>query len=70
MTKQIDLRDWDNRYLTDKEVAAIYGVARATVWRWVGDGTLPAPIKIGGNTTRWHGEAIKAAMTKQEDKAA
>lgn len=40
-------------YLSAKQVAARLGVSRATVWRWASEGTLPQPIKLGPNTTRW-----------------
>jgi len=40
-------------YLSDKELADRYGVIRGTIWRWVSEGRLPAPVHIGPNTTRW-----------------
>jgi predicted DNA-binding transcriptional regulator AlpA len=34
--------------ISDIEVAALLSCSRATVWRRVADGTLPAPLKFGG----------------------
>lgn len=34
-------------------VAALNSVGPATVWRWVKSGRLPAPVKLGPNTTAW-----------------
>lgn len=38
--------------LSDRETADQLGCGRSTVWRWASDGTLPKPLKIGGNS-RW-----------------
>ncbi|PVY78192.1 AlpA family transcriptional regulator [Tamilnaduibacter salinus] len=43
----------DEKYLSDKNLAARYGVSRITPWRWVREGKYPAPIKLGDNCTRW-----------------
>jgi len=40
-------------YLTDKQLAARYGVARATPWRWVEAGTFPQPVRLSPACTRW-----------------
>lgn len=34
-------------------VAALNGISAPTVWRWVKTGRLPAPKKLGPNTTAW-----------------
>ena len=34
-------------------VAALRGSSPATVWRHVKAGLLPAPVKLGPNTTAW-----------------
>jgi len=39
-------------YLTDKQLAARFGVSRATPWRWIGRG-FPAPVKLSPGVTRW-----------------
>jgi predicted DNA-binding transcriptional regulator AlpA len=43
----------DAGYVRLPVVAALKGIAPATVWRWVREGRLPAPVKLGPNTTAW-----------------
>jgi len=52
-------------FLSDKDVAARYSVHRASIWRWVKTGNLPAPIKLNGST-RWKLSDIEAWEVKQE----
>ena len=47
--------------LRDREVASLLCCSKATVWRRVADGTLPAPIKLGG-TTRWVKSEVLAVI--------
>lgn len=42
-----------NQYLTDKQLAARYGVCRLTIWRWVKEKNFPSPVKLGAAVTRW-----------------
>lgn len=43
-------------------VAALNGISAPTVWRWVKAGRLPAPKKLGPNTTAWNvGELRRAS---------
>ena len=48
------------KWVSDKTLAEYYEVSRATIWRWVKIGKLPAPEKIGDNCTRWDFEKITA----------
>jgi predicted DNA-binding transcriptional regulator AlpA len=41
------------RYVSDKALAERYEVARQTIWRWVREGRLPAPVKLADGSTRW-----------------
>jgi predicted DNA-binding transcriptional regulator AlpA len=59
---KIDINNWQTRKLKDTEMAAIYGVSRATIWRWAKSGTIPAPQKIGANTARWDGATVAKSM--------
>ena len=62
----------DKRYGRDIDVAQSYGVHRSTIWRWVREKIIPAPIKIAGSTrfdlqavdTAIHAEAAKAAQSR------
>ena len=60
---KIDVTNWQTRKLKDTELAAIYGVSRATIWRWSKDGTIPKPTKIGANTSRWDGAELALTMS-------
>ncbi len=51
----------NKKWASDKWLAEYYEVSRATIWRWVKIGKLPAPEKIGENCTRWDFEKIAAA---------
>lgn len=53
-------RQW---LLSDRDVANLLGLSRATVWRRVADGTLPKPVKIGG-LTRWVSSEIEAVVLR------
>ena len=57
------------KYFSDLQVAARYGVSRATVWRWVRRGTLPAPVSLSPGCTRWAGEQLEAADAKRQSTA-
>jgi prophage regulatory protein len=48
------------RWVSDRTLAEYYEVSRATIWRWVKIGKLPAPQKIGENCTRWDFEVIQS----------
>lgn len=50
----------ETRWLSDRQVAERYSVGRATVWRWAQAGNIPAPKRIGENTTRWSAPELDA----------
>lgn len=54
------------KFLSDKDLAKRFGVARATPWRWVQSGTFPAPVKLSPNCTRWRLSDVEAWESKQE----
>jgi prophage regulatory protein len=35
-------------------------VHRTTLWRWVHDGHLPRPVKLGPNTVAWESAQVDA----------
>lgn len=53
-------------YLTDKEIAHEMGISRASVWRWVANGNLPQPTRIGPRTVRWPAAAIVEHFSSKE----
>ena len=48
------------RVLWRRDLAARYGVARETVWRWQQAGKIPAPDVRIGNRQGWRAETIRA----------
>lgn len=52
-------------YLTDKQVAERYSVARCTVWRWVKKEGFPAPVKLTEGCTRWRDGDVDAWEQRQ-----
>lgn len=36
-----------------KEVSGRYGVFPKSIWRWIGEGRFPAPVKLAPKTARW-----------------
>lgn len=45
-------------------VAKLIGVSRATVWRMVQRGQLPAPKKLSNRATRWNVGELRAALAQ------
>ena len=54
----------DSAHVRLPVVAAIHSIGPATVWRWVKSGRLPAPVKLGPNTTAWRVGALRQAMAQ------
>lgn len=46
-------------------IPAIVPISPAALWRWVKTGRFPAPLKIGGNTTVWRVEDVRAWIEGQ-----
>lgn len=45
-------------------VAGLVGVSRATIWRMVQRGQLPAPKKLSERATRWNVGELRTALAK------
>lgn len=54
----------DCGFVAARSLAAWLGVSQVTVWRWVKTGQLPAPKKLGANTTRFRVGEVRAALAK------
>lgn len=58
-------------FLTDKQLAARYGVTRPTIWGWTRDDpTFPKPIKLSPGCTRWKLAEIEAWEASKAGEAA
>ena len=44
--------------LSARELGALLGVNRSTIWTWHSSGRIPLPVKIAG-TTRWRKTEIE-----------
>lgn len=40
-------------------VAALLGVGRSTLRRWVATGLFPAPLRLTGQSVRWHAQDVQ-----------
>jgi len=54
-TKQKPAPIWGS----DTHLAELFGVSRATIWRWTAAGILPQPVKLSPGCTRWRLDQIK-----------
>ncbi|WP_406565979.1 helix-turn-helix transcriptional regulator [Allitabrizicola rongguiensis] len=53
-TQRLGANALPETYLTDAQLAARYGVNKATPWRWAKtDPTFPKPVKLSPQCTRW-----------------
>jgi len=50
-----------------KEVAKIFGISRATVYRWEKEGDFPSRRVIGPNTVRWSEKEIADWILSRPD---
>lgn len=55
--------------LSDRELARLLGVSRASVWRWTARKLLPAPVTIGERTRRWRQADIERFLSEREASA-
>ena len=47
-------------HLSDKQLAARFGVHPKTPWRWAREGTFPKPVKLTPGVTRWRVADVEA----------
>lgn len=52
-----------DRFLKDKEGAALLNMSVPTFWRRVADGTIPRPIKLG-SLSRWPQSELLAVIER------
>lgn len=46
------------KLISARETAAFYGIGQSTLWRWIGEGRIPQPIRIGRRTF-WDSETLE-----------
>ena len=47
-------------YVRQRDVLRVVPIAPSTLWRWIGEGRFPKPIKIGPACTAWRIEDVRA----------
>ncbi|AXO13302.1 helix-turn-helix transcriptional regulator [Thalassospira indica] len=47
-------------FVSDKQIASRYSVARSTIWRWVKTRDFPNPIKLASGCSRWRIADVEA----------
>lgn len=52
----------DSAHVRLPVVRALHSISVPTVWRWVKTGQLPAPVKLGPNTTAWRVGDLRRSM--------
>ena len=55
------------RILRHKDVQAMFGISRTTLWRWVRDGHFPAPIKLTPRTVGWRENVVEEWLDSRPD---
>ncbi|WP_154224592.1 helix-turn-helix transcriptional regulator [Marinicella rhabdoformis] len=64
MQKQLNTE----RAYSTKELCSIFQIHKSTVRRWVIDGTLPAPIKLGRSTRFLKSEIDQIIQAKKDER--
>ena len=57
-----DIREACDHLLTVEEVADLLKVSKRTVWRWVAQGRVPAPVRYSKTCVRWKASAVQAYL--------
>lgn len=50
--------------LSARQLAERYGVSKASIYRWVQEGVIPPPRKLGPRVSRWDAAEIDAIATR------
>lgn len=58
------IMEHEDRYITDKTIAEMFGIAQRTVWNWVKVGKLPKPRKFC-RSTRWSLKEVEESLLKE-----
>jgi len=59
----------DSAQVRQPVVEALFGISHASVWRRVGNGTLPKPRKFGPRTTTWNVGELRAVLNGVKEAA-
>lgn len=51
--------EFNNGYMSDKELAEYFSVGRSSIWAYVKSGRLEPPLRISTKSVRWSAEQVK-----------
>lgn len=54
----------EDALISRAEFAARLGISLATLHRWIANGTIPAPVRIGRRHSVWHASEVKATLER------
>jgi prophage regulatory protein len=55
--------------LTAQDVADLLRIGKRSVWRWLREGKLPAPLRYARNCVRWRASDIQKFVARQQGAA-
>ena len=53
-------------YYLRQDLESLFQISRATIYRWVKEGSFPKPIHLGANMVRWKVSDIEAWIVARE----
>ena len=53
-------------YYLRQDLESLFQISRATIYRWVKEGSVPKPIHLGANMVRWKVSDIEAWVIARE----
>ena len=53
-------------YYLRQDLESLFQISRATIYRWVKEGSFPQPIHLGANMVRWKVSDIEAWVIARE----
>ena len=59
----------DRAIIRPREAAEYLGIGRSTLYRYVNEGVLPRPIKIGPQVTGWRLSVLDDFLRQRENEA-
>ncbi len=55
-----------DRILRLSDLLQVTGMSSATLYRWIGEGQFPGPLKLGPNSVGWRASAVQAWIDSRE----
>ena len=55
--------------LRRRQVVTICGISPATIYRWIANGTFPAPVRLGSHRVGWRKADIEAWLESRPQTA-